>query len=116
MEMTSFTEGMMPGPDGSILRFFYDTEKNEAATIAEGRAIYDTVLMVEVITPGQKASTPRFELERVWSPQSKAALNTTAESKRFRKYAEFAEASADAWGRVLAFIARHGTGGLRLAA
>jgi carboxymethylenebutenolidase len=33
-----------------------------------------------------------------------------------RKYSEFAEASADAWQRVLEFIARHGTGGLRVAA
>jgi hypothetical protein len=85
------TEGMMPGPDGSILRFFYDTERNEQATIAAGRAIFDTVLSVDVITPGQKSSTPRFELERIWSPQSKEALMLTSDSKKGYKYAEYAE-------------------------
>jgi len=87
----TMTEGLMPGPDGSILRFFYDTERNEQATIAEGRAIFDTVLSVDVITPGQKTSTPRFELERIWSPQSKAVLGFTTDSKKGYKYAEFAE-------------------------
>lgn len=87
----TMTEGLMPGPDGSILRFFYDTERNEQATIAEGRAIFDTVLSVDVITPGQKNSTPRFELERLWSPQSKAALNILTDSKKSYKYAEYAE-------------------------
>jgi hypothetical protein len=91
MEMSMFTEGMMPGPDGSILRFFYDSERNEQATVAEGRAIFDTVLFVDVITPGQKSSTPRFEVERVWSEQSKKALNLTADAKRGYKYNDFAE-------------------------
>jgi hypothetical protein len=86
-----FTEGMMPGPDGSILRFFYDSERNEQATIAEGRPIYDTVLFVDVITPGQKTSTPRFEVERVWSDQSKRALGLTAPSKRGYKYPLYEE-------------------------
>jgi hypothetical protein len=90
-DMNTFTEGMMPGPDGCILRFFYDTERNEQATIAEGRAIFDTVLSVDVITPGQKASTPRFELERTWSEQSKKALGLQTVSKKSYKYGEYAE-------------------------
>jgi hypothetical protein len=86
-----FTEGMMPGPDGSILRFFYDSERNEQATIAEGRPIYDTVLFVDVITPGQKTSTPRFEVERTWSDQSKRALGISTPARRGYKYALYEE-------------------------
>jgi hypothetical protein len=88
--MDEVAEGMAPGPDGSFLRFFYDSIRNEQATIAEGRAIFDTALFVDVITPGQKSSTPRFELERVWSDQSCKALGLSG-SKRTYKYAEYQE-------------------------
>jgi hypothetical protein len=85
------TEGMVKGPDGTILRFFYDTERNEAATAAEGRPIFDNVLFVDVITPGQKASTPRFEIERIWAEQSLKALNLTDLSRKSFRYAAFRE-------------------------
>lgn len=85
------TEGMVKGPDGTILRFFYDTAKNETASIAEGRPIFDTVLMVDVITPGQRTSTPRFELERKWAEQSIKALGLTGEYKRSLKYQLYKE-------------------------
>jgi len=87
----TFTESMMKGPDGSILRFFYDSERNDRASIAEGRAIFDTVLFVDVITPGQKSSTPRFEIERTWSEHSKKALGIMNDTKRSYKYNEYAE-------------------------
>jgi len=89
--MDSMTEGMMKGPDGTILRFFYDPAKNDVASVAEGRAIFDTVLYVDVITPGQKSSTPRFELERVWSEPSKRVLGTPALSKKSHKYEYYRE-------------------------
>lgn len=89
--MEAATEGMMKGPDGTILRFFYDTAKNETASIAEGRPIFDTVLMVDVITPGQRTSTPRFELERKWAEQSIKALGLTTPEKRSAKYALYRE-------------------------
>jgi hypothetical protein len=85
------TEGMMKGPDGTILRFFYDTARNETATIAEGRPIFDTVLMVDVITPGQRTSTPRFELERTWAEQSIKALGLNTSHKRSLKYRLYEE-------------------------
>ena len=84
-------EGFAPGPDGSLLRFGYNTERNERASVAHGRAIFDTILYVDVVTPGQKASTPRYELERIWSQQSMEALGLRETSKRGYKYAEFAE-------------------------
>jgi hypothetical protein len=88
----TFTEGMMQGPDGSILRFLYDSVRNEVATVAEGRAIFDTVLSVDVITPGQKSSTPRFELERIWSEKSlKHMAPNTEPSKKTYKYMEYQE-------------------------
>jgi len=85
------TEGMVKGPDGTILRFFYDTARNEAASAAEGRPIFDSVLFVDVITPGQKASTPRFEIERVWAEQSLKALNLLAPTRKSFRYDAFKE-------------------------
>lgn len=85
------TEGMVKGPEGTILRFFYDTARNEAATQAEGRPIFDSVLFVDVITPGQKSSTPRFEIERVWAEQSIKALNLKDTSRKSFRYDAFRE-------------------------
>lgn len=91
MDGMTVTEGMMRGPDGMILRFYYDSAKNEGASKHSGRPIFDTVLYVDIITPGQQSSTPSFELERIWADQSKEVLGTDAVSKRYPKYAEFEE-------------------------
>jgi len=91
MDSMGLTEGMMRGPDGSILRFYYDSAKNEGATKHAGRAIFDTVLYVDVITPGQQASIPAFEVERIWADQSKEVIGTTDVSRRGPKYDEFRE-------------------------
>lgn len=91
MDTNIFTEGMTKGPEGEILRFFYDTARNDAATNAEGRPIFDTILMVDVITPGQKSSTPRFELERTWAAQSLKTLGITTPSKKSAYYTRFQE-------------------------
>lgn len=91
METNIFTEGMLKGPDGEILRFFYDSAQNMPATEACSRPIYDTVLFVDVITPGQKSSTPRFEIERVWAEQSRAAMGLTTPSKKSHHYAKYQE-------------------------
>jgi hypothetical protein len=85
------TEGMMRGPDGQILRFYYEPAKNEGASVHAGRPIFDTVLYVDIITPGQSHSTPSFEIERVWAEQSKAVLKTEDASKKYPKYQEYAE-------------------------
>ena len=91
MDTDFFTEGMMKGPDGSLLRFFYDSEKNEVASDKSGRAIFDTVLRVDVITPGQKSSTPRFEIERVFSDMTREVTGINVPYKRSYKYAELEE-------------------------
>jgi len=89
MDNNLMIEGLAPGPDGTLLRFFYDSAKNERASINEGRAIFDTVLYADVIAPGQGSSTPRFELERVWSEQSINALGLVEPYRRSAKYEEF---------------------------
>lgn len=86
-----FTEGMMAGPDGTILRFFYDSEQNEVASTNSGRPIFDTVLNVDVITPGQKASTPRFEIERTFSDQTREVMPDLPPFRRSYKYDEMKE-------------------------
>jgi hypothetical protein len=91
MDGMGLTEGMMKGSDGQILRFYYEPAKNEGASVHAGRPIFDTVLYVDIITPGQSHSTPSFEVERVWAEQSKAVLNTEDTCKRSPKYAEYAE-------------------------
>ena len=91
MDGMQITEGMMRGPDGCILRFYYDSAPNNVASVKHGRPIFDTVLYVDVITPGQSSSTPSFELERLWSEQSKETLDITDDYKRGPKYAEFKE-------------------------
>jgi hypothetical protein len=89
--MDTVAEGLAPGPEGMLLRFFYDSVPNEQASIKEGRAIFDTALYVDIISPGQQSSTPRFELERTWCEQSIRALGLTEPYKRSYKYREFAE-------------------------
>lgn len=91
MEDSAFAEGMMQGPEGCILRFFYTSARNETATNAEGRAIFDTVLMVDVITPGQKSSTPSFEVERIWAPQTLKHMPQLIGNKRSPHYLRYQE-------------------------
>jgi hypothetical protein len=90
VEDNFMTEGLAPGPDGTLLRFHYDSSKNESASNGEGRPIFDTVLLVDVITPGQKSSTPTFEVERVWSLQSLQHMDgLTGSFKRSHHYKKF---------------------------
>jgi hypothetical protein len=90
-DINTMAEGLMPGPDSTYLRYFYDSSHNQAASEAAGRALYDSVLMVDVISPGQQVSQPRIEIERIFSDQSRAALPTLPESIKSFKYREYAE-------------------------
>jgi hypothetical protein len=56
--------------DGSALRMWRDTSKNEFLSEREGRPMYDDVIYVEVISPGSRDSTPVFELIRYPNEQS----------------------------------------------
>ena len=55
--------------DGSAVRIWKDTAKNNFLSEQEGRAIFDEVIYVEVIAPGSKGSTPVFEVERVFAEE-----------------------------------------------
>jgi hypothetical protein len=91
LEVNIMAEGLMAGPDGTYLRFSYDSKVNEAASRASGRSLYDNVLIMDIISPGQKVSQPRFEIERVFSNQSRAAMPALPPVKRSIKYDEYAK-------------------------
>ena len=87
--MAELTEGMVQNDkDGTIYRFFYDTVQNERASNESNRPIFDEVLMVEIITPGQRNSTPKYELKRTWAAESVKALNLPDPIRYSSKYNE----------------------------
>jgi hypothetical protein len=49
--------------DNTALRFFTQPVKNNFQSEQHGRAIFDTGLFVEVITPGSTESMPQFQIE-----------------------------------------------------
>lgn len=55
--------------DGSALRIWKDAAQNKFLSEREGRAIFDEVIFVEVISPGSGNSTPVFELKRTFAPE-----------------------------------------------
>ncbi len=57
------------GNDGEVLRFMEEPSRNNFQSEKFGRAIFDTVLSVEIITPGSAESMPVFELERIYCPE-----------------------------------------------
>lgn len=60
------SDRLISGPDGSALRFYFEASKNNFQSEKAGRAIFDNVLYVEVLTPGSNESQPKFELERTY--------------------------------------------------
>lgn len=54
------------GPDGTALRFIERPSKNNFQSEKAGRPIFDTSLVVEVMVPGSRESTPEFEVERTY--------------------------------------------------
>lgn len=79
--------------DKVLLRFWYDSAENAVVSAQEGRAIFDTVLMVELLAPGQSASTPVIELERAWAPESLAFYGweegTTRKNERYHEFEQY---------------------------
>lgn len=61
------TDQIYQGPDGTALRFFERPVKNNFQSEKHGRPIFDTQLLVEVMVPGSRESTPEFEVERVYN-------------------------------------------------
>lgn len=93
MSSNSDTTAMVLTEDKVLLRFWYDSAENAAVSAQEGRAIFDTVLMVDLVAPAQNASTPQIELERIWSPESlafyKLPEGASRKSNNYEKYAKF---------------------------
>lgn len=71
---------MLKGDDGSALRFYWDTERNEGRSLEFGRPVYNKVLYLEVISPGQSQSSPvlwlrrEFDTETEQKPQENLAI------------------------------------------
>lgn len=55
--------------DGSALRIWRDTVQNKYLSEKFGRPIFDECIMLEVISPGSRDSTPVFEVERVFATE-----------------------------------------------
>lgn len=55
--------------DGSALRMWRDAAKNNFLTEKYGRPIFDDVILVEVISPGSRDSSPVFELVRTFAKE-----------------------------------------------
>lgn len=70
--------------DGSALRIFVEPARNNFLSEQEGRAIFDEVTYVEVISPGSRDSTPIFEVKRVFATEM-----NRSEPKFGLKYAEY---------------------------
>ena len=57
--------------EGTALRIWRDTAKNNFLTEKLGRPIFDDVILIEVITPGATGSTPVFEVRRDFNAEMK---------------------------------------------
>lgn len=81
------------GPDGVALRFFHTPSQNNFQTEKHGRPIFDTSLMVEVMVPGMRESTPQVEIERVLCAEAGVGDGPDGRIvKRSPKYEEYREA------------------------
>ena len=86
---------MYSGGDGTALRFFSEPVKNNFQSEKQGRPIFDTVLYVEVMTPGSTESVPKFEVKRTYCAEagSDAQGNRLVETgPKYTQYREQVEA------------------------
>lgn len=97
------TDQLFAGPDGTALRFFERPTKNNFQSEKLGRPIFDTSLIVEVIVPGSRESTPEFEVERTYCEEAGSDANGNRLVERSPKFAQYQQA-------IEAFRAQNGTG------
>lgn len=76
-------------PDGSALRIWKDTAQNKFLSEREGRALFDEVIYVEVISPGSRDSTPIFEVKRTFAPEM--GLSQPKLGLKYAEYKQFIE-------------------------
>jgi len=77
------------GPDGTALRFYYKPSKNNFHSEKLGRPIFDNSLMVEVMVPGSRESTPEFEVERTYCPEVGLDAEGNRMVERSPKYEQY---------------------------
>jgi len=77
------------GPNDTALRFYYQPVKNKFQSEKHGRAIFDTALMVEVMVPGSRESTPQFEVERTFCEEAGTGPDGGRIVQRSHKYGEY---------------------------
>lgn len=75
--------------DGCVLRFMEEPSRNNFQSEKHGRAIFDNVLSVEVITPGSAESMPVFEIERTYCPEAGLDSNGARMVQRSERYYRF---------------------------
>lgn len=87
------------GPDGVALRFFHQPSINSFHTEKVGRNVFDTALMVEVMVPGMRESTPQIEVERILCAEAGTGDGPDGRIvKRSPKYKEY-ETQVEAFKR-----------------
>lgn len=99
--MIDGSDQIYQGGDGTALRFFYAPAKNNFQSEKAGRAVFDTVLYMEVITPGSTESMPQFEVERTLAEEAGKGADGQRMVKRGAKYAQYVQ-------QVEAFKAQNG--------
>lgn len=62
--MTDQVDKLYKAEDGSALRFFWKTDRNNFQSEQHNRPVHDNVLYVEVYTPGSRESSPVHEVLR----------------------------------------------------
>lgn len=93
------TDQIYKGPDGVALRFFHQPSLNNFQTEKHGRNVFDTALMVEVMVPGMRESTPQIEVERILCAEAGTGDGPEGRIiKRSPKYKEY-EAQVEAFKR-----------------
>lgn len=88
--MDDGSDQLYSGPDGTALRFFERATKNNFQSEKNGRPIFDTSLLVEVMVPGSRESTPQFEVERTYCTEAGTDAKGNRLVERGAKYAVYA--------------------------
>lgn len=83
--MITQQDNVMIGPEQETLRFFYEPQPNNFQSERQNRPIFDTVLFVEVITPGSSESSPVIEIERIF--HESVGIEDPVRTETFKRYA-----------------------------
>ena len=99
------TDQLFQGPDGTALRFFERPTKNNFQSEKAGRPIFDNSLVVEVMVPGSRESTPEFEVERTYCEEAGLDANGQRLVERSPHYVRYQ-------AQIEAYKAQNGSGTL----